>query len=203
VNTEIQRAKLRKWLELEDIRDRIFTTASRDNIASEVYLYLSIVFNVDTTVFEVAPWYETIEYLLQALRVNTPSKKFPILTTRDNNRTQESWEYEGRTWYLWANIFAKNYGWTLEYIADLDVDEALGLMEEIMVEDQLRREWEWSLNEIAYPYNPATKKTEFKPLPRPQWMNPPISKPKVMKIPKDMLPIGVILRADSPTIESN
>lgn len=77
--------------------------------------------------------------------------------------------------------------------SELDPDDGVALLQEILTDDQLEKEWQWSLSEIAYPYNPDTKKSEFKNLPRPVWMQKEIRKPvKQIKIPASMLPVGIV-----------
>jgi hypothetical protein len=92
------------------------------------------------------------------------------------------------------NLFAKHYGWDEESIGAMDIDSALGLYQELLMDEQFEHEWQWSLSEIAFPYNSATKKQEYKPLQRPEWMLPlsPTQLP-VIKIRKDMLPMGNII----------
>ena len=76
----------------------------------------------------------------------------------------------------------------------LDIDTAIGLYQEISIDDQFEKEWEWSLSEIAFPYNQSTKKQEYKPLERPEWMLPISPKQlPTMKMRKDMMPVGNIV----------
>jgi len=70
----------------------------------------------------------------------------------------------------------------------------------MLVDDQLEKEWEWSLSELAYSYNSSTKKSEFKELPRPDWMDgKEIEEIKLIKIPKSMMPVGQVVRMDGTT----
>lgn len=137
-------------------------------------------------------WIEALGLYIEALVLNLPQKKFPILR-KGSNQDRPIWEYEGRTWYFWANKFATNYGWELEYIGNLDVDDAIALFQELETDVQLQKEWEWSKTELAYPYNSSTKTSSFQPLPRPEWMRPVPQPPKKIRIRKDMLPAGVII----------
>jgi hypothetical protein len=62
------------------------------------------------------------------------------------------------------------------------------------LEEQLDKEWTYSLSEIAFPYNSSTKKSEYKPLDRPEWMLPISPKQlPVIKMRKDMMPMGNIV----------
>jgi hypothetical protein len=89
------------------------------------------------------------------------------------------------------HIFSSTYGWDEDRIANLDIDTAIGLLQEILITEQLDHEWQFSITELAYPYNETTKKSSFRPLPRPDWMKKII--PKVTKIRKDFLPLGNII----------
>jgi hypothetical protein len=120
---------------------------------------------------------------------------FPILTSQTKeNDNKLPWEYDGRGWYFWLNLFAKSYGWDEKTIGELDIDTAIGLYQETQIDEQLDREWEWGMSEIAYPYNDRTKKSEFRQLPRPDWMMPMAPKHvPVVKIRKDMIPVGNVI----------
>ena len=111
----------------------------------------------------------------------------PLLHATYDSETV-SWDYEGRTWYAWANLFAKSFSWALEYIAELDLDDAIALLQEMRSSEQLNREWEWMLTEISY-----DKKGKHKELPRPHWMKGTIIPEASTKIKKSMLPVGNVL----------
>ena len=109
------------------------------------------------------------------------------------------WDYEGRTWYSWVHDLAHAYGWSMEYIAELDIDDASSLLQELIIDDQLEKEFYWMTSEIAYPYNESSKKSEFKPLDRPIWMRDEIrsikeGKDQTVRILKEHLPVGNIIK---------
>jgi len=188
----VTRAGLRKWLELEDIKSRIFkATDNGDLLADAMLSYLSVAFDIPKQDIIDAPWYEVIEAYIEVDKVNQ-CKEFPVLKGKEKHE-EYSWDYDGRTWYVWANALAKNYGWSLEYIANLDPNDAIALMQEIYVDEQIDKEWTWGLSEMAYPYNSTLKKSEFKPLPRPSWMQKVYTVPNV-KIRKDFVPVGNVVR---------
>ena len=193
IPTQFERVKLRDWLNLSDLYEEILSAIDIHIIVELIDKYISIAlkgFNI-----EERPWIETVEVLNKIININKPSKEIPSLRSNIEAK-KHSWDYPGRTWYFWLHIFAKEYGWKSEYIADLDVDDALGLMQEVIVDDQLNKEWDWMLSEIAYPYDSASKKSIFKPLERPIWMKQVYVEqelPKV-KILKAHLPVGNIIR---------
>lgn len=190
---EIKRAKLKVWLQLDEINFNLHELESRDKLADLIYLYLSIATGISIEEWEKEPWYVSIEAYTKIVQVNLISKKLPILSSTDD-KAKAPWEYDGRTWYVWLHRLAKAYNWTTEYIAELDIDDALALLQEIIIDEQLQKEWEWGMSEIAYPYNQQTKKSEYKPLNRPSWMEEKKEPPKKTKIPISMLPIGNIIR---------
>ena len=87
---------------------------------------------------------------------------------------------------------AKAYGWTEEYISNLEIETGLALIQEAIVDDQLNKEWEWSLTEIAYEYDKGSKTSKFRALPRPDWMGGGKKPPKKTTMLKVMLPVGYI-----------
>ena len=154
--------------------------------------------------WEEIPWFQFLEIYSECIIVNSPSIDFPILHGAGGDKSKLPWEYTGRAWYYWFNLFARNYGWTENIIANLALDTAIGLYHEIEIDGQLNREWEWGLSEIAYPYNKGTKKSEYKPLARPTWMKPLVPKQlPVVRIRKDMMPVGNIIDLSVPNGNKN
>lgn len=198
-----ERFKLKKWVEFEHIQkqlDQAIRDQNVDEYERKICLLISFAFGVSEEEILDAPWYEQIQLASGITEINN-IKHIPLLQKDSTKRPEikEPWEYEGRTWFWWVNKLAKNYSWNREYIAELDIDEALALLQEILVDEQLQKEWEWSKTEIAYPYNETTKKSKFQPLTRPQWMiGEPVKAadvPKV-KILKKMLPVGRIINGE-------
>ena len=202
------RAKLKRWIELESLNPKIvdFSKHGRAMEFSDTILsYVSLSLGEDVSVLESLPWEEIIDAWALCQETNIPNPNFPIYAIRSNIKDKKVvWDYEGRTWYIWAHSLADAYGWSLEYIAELDVDDATALLEEIFVEEQLNREFTWMCSEIAYPYNEASKKGEFRPLPRPPWMMEEINilrnidRLTHVKIRKDHMPVGNIIRQRRP-----
>jgi hypothetical protein len=186
-----KRKLLKDWLALEEIRANLLEAAEQKNyslISEGVRKYISAASDIE---YKSGVWFEDLENFENAVRENLPTLKFALLRTREKG-DKLPWEYEGRTWFYWLHLFSGAYGWTENQISELDIDTAIGLLQEILIEEQLRHEWEWSLTEIAYPYNSTTKKSEFKALPRPDWMKKIVPNQKVM-IRADLMPQGLIL----------
>ena len=194
----LERFRLKRWLELELAKDKIFEEAEHGNVDEFSdylcsYVSLSSDVEIDNTVF----WGDVAIAFFEIASFQIPTEEHLILSATKEEDVERSWDYDGRTWYSWSHTLAKEYGWNMEYIAELDIDDAIAMLQEIAVEDQLEREWEWTRTELAYPYNESTKKHMFSPLPRPEWMKEKvIIKPlKTTKIPKFMMPVGNVIRA--------
>jgi hypothetical protein len=144
-----------------------------------------------------AAWFEIIQAYSSLTKLNRP-RDIPILKNNPSDQKKIPWEYEGRTWFWWLHVFSKNYGWTKDVVEELDIDEALSLLQEIQLEDQFQREWQWSLTEIAYPYDANTKKSQFKELGRPLWMQEsrPFLPSTKVKFRKNMIPVGRVIGED-------
>jgi hypothetical protein len=146
-------------------------------------------------------WNEVIEVFSIVSQINSPQLDFPILVESKKRQEKLPWEYKGRDWYFWLNLFATSYGWDSDTVSILDIDTAIGLYQELQIDSQLDREWWWGLSEISYPYNSSTKKSEFKALERPDWMKPIAQAPKKVKIHKDMMPLGNVINLDEEEMQ--
>ena len=195
---KIKRLTLRGWASLESIKKDMDSAISKrdyDQYYSVSVRFIEMALSVPTKIdWDTVPWWEFLTVYSEVVSLNSPTIKFPILESSIKESKPLPWEYEGRGWFFWFNLFAKNYGWTENMIEILDIDTAIGLYQEISIDDQFEKEWEWSLSEIAFPYNQSTKKQEYKPLERPEWMLPISPKQlPTMKMRKDMMPVGNIV----------
>jgi len=200
---EYTRPSLKLWLTLEDQRVELHKAVvahERANTSKYLVSIVSTALSISEETLCLCPWYEiAIAYKLISF-TNLPRYDFPFLNSKVQDK-KEAWDYEGRTWYIWSNIFADKYGWDLKTISELDVDDAIALAQEIAVDEQLEREWQWITSEIAY-----QTKDGFKPLERPDWMryNKAQREIPILKIRKDLMPSGVIIRyPGSPNSESS
>ena len=193
---KIQRYRLRQWLELEEIHTQVqqaVDVQDVEKLADGLIAYISTA--VGKRWLEHLPWQLVVSLYAQIVSANLPDQKFPLLRAKGKDE-KVSWDYLGRSWYAWLHIFAKEYGWSREYIATLDIDETLALFQEILVQDQLEKEFAWGMSEIAYAYDPNTKSSKFNQLERPVWMRPdPVKdymkrKQKLKPIPQILMPVG-------------
>lgn len=197
--TDIRRLTLKGWAAIDDLRRTI------DNLAQEGKWWLvpDIIFQVieigcSRKIPKILFWIDVIKIYNQILERNQPTKLFPILTSKEKGKPLP-WEYEGRSWYFWLNLFGDRYGWDEEQISKLEVDTAIGLYQEIVIDDQLRNEWDWGLSEVSRGYDSSSKKSVFHPLPRPDWMRPIAPKRqavKTVKMPAGMIPSGNVVALD-------
>lgn len=163
-----------------------------DDFPSELFCYLSAFMGVSSKWYEQADWTLLVRafYLCNS---KTPQVNLPITSPSDEKPKDESWDYPTRTWHLYSHLIAKAYGWTDEYISQLRVEDALAKIEEIIVDDQLEKEFYHGLSEIAYHYDKNSKTSKFVPLPRPAWMRTKVQPIKKFLIPKEMMPVGVVI----------
>ncbi len=187
----MERQKLKIWLRLEqivkEIRDKI---QAGENPGELILEYVTLSGGGDK---KDAEWTDTIQVFAEALSINSIPHTLPLLSKPSRGKEEIPWDYPGRAWYFWANLFAQKYNWTLEYIAELDVEDAIALYQEIEVAEQLNKEWEWGMSEVAYGYDPVTKKSKFHKLERPLWMQPEKQgQPIKVRYHKKYLPVGVV-----------
>lgn len=200
IEITLSRQRLKKWSSLEGVKAELDTAISKYDPTLIFYVMVKFIeiavsSSPSGVKWEEVPWYDFISIYTKAVNLNLPSYSFPILSEHGGGEQKKlPWEYEGRNWYFWYNLFAKNYGWDEPTIAELDIDDALGLYQEIQLDDQLQREWEWGLSEIAYSYDKSTKTSKYKPLTRPSWMMPMIPKQlPVIRMKQSHIPVGNII----------
>lgn len=181
------------WINLEYYKEKMLESVqnSSPDFPQYVLEYISLATKVPYKWYENANWVKIITLFYICIS-KSPTIKLPIISPTNEKHTEEPWNYPQRSWYLYAHIIAKSYGWSLDKIAKLKVKDALSLIQEIMTDTQLDREFQYGLSEVAYPYNEQTKKSIFKPLERPHWMRPDIKPIAKFKIPVSMLPMGEI-----------
>lgn len=204
LDKNIERKGLKQWIMLEDLELKIIEEFKSNNFkpfAEAIIQYVCIAYDIeDNSILVDLPWWEVVYAYENSKRVNSLKIAIPMMLKA--NRAGKpylektySWDYPGRTWYAILNRFTKNYGWNIEYIEKLDIDDAIALLQEIEINEQLDREFIYSLSEIAYPYDSNRKVGVFKPLERPVWMREyaKVLEPRKTKIRKDMMPVGLII----------
>jgi len=198
----ISRATFRKWLELEDIRSQIKEAADQsenEKVADLLCSYLSAALCRGN--WGKLSWESVLREYAFAVSLHTPSKVFRIFSV---DSKKQAFRINESSWYSWSSILATTYGWKLEYIAELDIDEAISLIQETLYNDQLQKEWEWALSEKSVHYDANTKKSKFKPLDRPKWMQPKpkTREPEKVKIRADIIPPGIVIRWEDSNVKN-
>ena len=192
--------RLKKWVELETYKEKIVEAVDQNHKDFPKYLllYLSAFLGVPYRFFEYADWVKLVSAFYVCLG-HSPKIQLPITAPTNEPSKDDDWSYDGRIWHLYSHMLAKEYGWTLEYISMLQVEEALAKIQEILVDAQLEKEFYYGISEAAYSYDPATQKSKFVPLTRPSWMRPKVEPEKIQKIliPASMLPMGVVITNDA------
>lgn len=194
----------REWVEQQVGKDKILKAVRDKSDEFPVHLiqFISTALHISPGHLERLPWQVIIKafYLLLAKH---PIINLPIVSAYVDSVSKDDWDYDGRTWHLYSHLLAKHYGWTLEYISQLQVVEALAKIQEILTDEQLDREFFHGHSELAYTYDSGSKKSTFVPLPRPPWMHKPIQPTRKLVFPKGSLPLGnvnndAVPEADKP-----
>lgn len=163
-----------------------------DEFPNHLLFFISTALHVNSKYFQDAEW-DKIILAFYTICLKSPVMKLPLLEPGDTeSNKKDAWDYEGRTWNLYAHMIAKSYGWGLEEISQLKIEQALSMIQEIITDEQLDKEFIYSLSEVAYPYNKNTKEQKFTPLPRPSWMRPRVKAIRRYPIPINAMPSGVV-----------
>jgi hypothetical protein len=188
--------RLRRWIQLEHIKERILKAVENGQPDFPDYLlsYITTALGVPCKFYEKADW-QKIVLLFYVCLSKSPHVELPLTSPTKETFKDEPWSYDGRMWHIYSHILASAYGWTLEYISQLQVEEALAKIQEVLTETQLEHEFYYGLSEMAYPYDKNSKKSIFKPMDRPHWMRPTLQPIPRFKIAKSVMPVGNIVDA--------
>jgi hypothetical protein len=182
-----------KFLLAEQIKYDIIKAAKRkeEQFPELVASYLSAAFLFPRIIFKNLRW--DLSLLLFSLISNKSSPKMglPLLKPSKQKDEKSPWDYEGRGYALYIHIIASAYGWTEKEVSNLKLDTALALVQEILTDEQLDREFLWGMSEKSYSYNAKTKVGRAIPLDRPYFMQTEVKAPVKTKILKSLMPVGV------------
>lgn len=134
------------------------------------------------------------------LSLNQWQWSLPFMLASKPDKKPEAYEYQDRTYAWYVHKLASRYSWTREYIFNLWPEEFACYLQEIFVSELDEYEDLYRLHEIAYVYDKSTKRSKYQPLPRPEWMDPPIA-PPVIRIHRGFLPSGLVIRDDGTEIK--
>jgi hypothetical protein len=189
------RLKFGPWADRESIAYEINHSldAKSADVGKLMTAYTSISLNIPIEWLNRMGWTTVMGLYFVSQSCHVP-KKIPFLSGDSKKESRKyGWDYPGRSPIHWTHLLASTYGWGVEYIRGLDLDVALGLIQEILVDAQLDREFQWSMSEIAYPYDSASKTSKYKPLPRPDYMLEKAKEIRMVMVRKDMLPVGIFV----------
>jgi hypothetical protein len=189
-----QKPRFRKWIELEEQKNKILKAveSGADDFPDRLLGYLSTALHLPVGWIEQAQWEAVMAAFYRVVQLTACQISLPIFEPTGQEDVKEPWDYDGRTWKFYVHLFAREYGWSVEYIANMRLDDALPCVQEILVQEQLDREFLWTMSERSAYYDDKSKTTKLNPLPRPNWMNKhvDIEDARKTQIPVGMLPAG-------------
>jgi len=109
---------------------------------------------------------------------------------------QVAYHYDGHYITWWIHKLALHYSWSRDDIFNLWPEEVSAYLQEILVYELNEHERQRGMTETSYQYDKNSKTSRFIPTPRPSWMVDSGEKPKMIRIRKSMLPMGVIIKLD-------
>jgi hypothetical protein len=189
--------RFRRWVRLEEQKNKILRAVeeSSDEFPNHLFDFLSTALYLPSHYFRRADWTKIVIAFYKSLSILSYKTTLALFEPSKENKKDDivSWDYAGRAWHLYAHMIAAQYGWSLEYISNLRLPVVLPLIQEILLEDQLTKEFQWTMSERSSYYDDKAKVSKANPLPRPDWMNKhidPAKELKVTKIPVGMMPMG-------------
>ena len=190
---KIYHPKFGKFLHLENIKNKIFQAVKRkeEQFPDLVISYISTAFLIHPAIIDRLPWEITFSLFMLGVSKSIPTKELPILKAHKQKDEKNQWDYDERTRFMYLHILSKTYGWTIEYIDKLEIDTAIALIQEAITDEQLDKEFFWSMSDKSYIYNYQTKSGKPNPLERPYFMREPIAEPAKIQMPANVLPAGV------------
>lgn len=197
----ISRARLGGFLRLQQARDILLVgVKSEDNreIVIGLYAFLRVLLtDLTEDEFYNAAWYEIAAAFITIENINLlpHSKEFAIIRYAVSSDKSVAWDHSLRSGLIWVHMIARAYGWTKGDIESLWPEDAIALVQEILADEQIDREFVHALSEVAYEYNKSTKKSKYRPLTRPFWMvgGDRDGQPRKTKLRKDWLPKGNVI----------
>lgn len=182
-------------MELEQQKNKIVKAVeeSSDDFPDHLFAFLSTALHLSARLFHKASWEVVIKSFLVVVSLTQCQIQLPIFMSEKKKEKDEPWDYDNREWHLYIHMLAKEYGWTIEYISNLKVEDALSKIQEILIGEQLEREFLWTMSDRSSYWDDRTKTAKTNPLPRPDWMNRHIELENEVRkslVPASMMPAG-------------
>lgn len=195
---EAKRFGLRKWLELEEVKQNIqraIQHRNRSDLSHQIFVYVGMALSISPDILTDIPYQDVLSAFNDISSLNSLSVDLPFMQIQKKRVDAElPYDYPNRLWWIWAHQLAKDFGWTLDYIEELDPNNAACLYQEHLIRDYFDREWQWMCSQNSVGYDSTSKKSKYNPLPKPFWMYPKPVPPKKVKMLKSMVPSGIIVR---------
>lgn len=193
----VARARLGLYLDLEIVRSRLAKAVKVEEngfIVNALFDFLNLpIPDMDRGAFNQAPWQEIVLAYVHLSALNMIEGDFAILKYQSPGAKQVPWDYPERLKIVWIHSIATAYHWQITDIEQLQVEDAVGYLQEIVADEQLEKEFLHALSEVAYQYDQATKKSKYVPLHRPLWMVKRELDQIKTKIRRDLMPVGRII----------
>ena len=186
-----------KWVRLEEQKNKILRAVeeSSDEFPNHLFNFLSTALHFPSRFYRKASWVNVVKSFYILISNNSYKTELALFEASKEKKKDDtaSWDYDGRSLHIYSHLLAKEYGWKLEYIYNLKLSYVLPLIQEIMLDEQLEKEFQWTMSERSAYYDDRSKSTKMNPLPRPAWMQKhidPKKELKITKIPTGMMPAG-------------
>jgi hypothetical protein len=194
---DLTRARLGGYLALQSAESRLREAASRtevDAVCETLFSILASTIPVPRELFDSAPWQDIAGAISAVRAVNRlpDPDRFSILRFQ-KGESSVPWDYPERGRILWIHQLASAYGWTADEIFNLWPEDALGLLQEVLADRQLDREFQHNLSDLSYDWD-THGHGKLRPLERPAWMQLPLHGKEIKtRMLKRLLPIGVVV----------
>ena len=188
---EIRRARLGHFLDLERHSSAFYEAVKKRDSGAAVsallaYLKEALPEEIDLSSL---PWFEITNLFLYIGSLNMLPSNIPLLKSLARDSAKVPWDHKERPFIMWIHIIASTYGWSLTEIRSLWPEEAAIYVQEILLDEQLDREWDHMLSPVAHSADKSGKDV-YKRLQRPSWMAP---RPRKQKLLRKTLPQGHII----------
>lgn len=188
-------------MELEQQKNKIVKAVeeSSDDFPDHLFTFLSTALHLPVRLFHKASWELIMKAFLTVVYLTRCQIQLPILMSEKKKEKEEPWDYDNRDLHLYFHILSKEYGWTMEYISNLKVEDALAKIQEILISEQLEKEFLWMMSDKSSYWDERSKTAKANLLPRPDWMNKHIELEKEVR--KTLVPVGMMPAGQGLSVE--
>lgn len=141
---------------------------------------------------------DLVPVIVEARRLNAPRGQlaWSALAPPSDDRDPRYTDYPGRALAYVVDTLARHYGWSLEHILELAPEAALLHVQECILQEHRRKEWEHYLSDVAWEYDRGSGKSRYKELPPLPWdrTQPRPSKPVPQWVKDKYYPKGVVIK---------